>query len=251
MESVELKPKYFLDENWKTILPIPSKPVRAWKMAPDVGFAKRKRTDKELANQLKQESMLTDIRKIRIEVAKKAETTLIKSDEKNDYLKSELGMNIILPRGKIEEMRFIVNLKGGSDNCDVSAVDGFPKDTIEEKYVLDGTVTVAVSKLFKFIPIIGDIVSDTVDVEIKPWKFKLGSLKKVNVDFSGGLTSNPEWYFKKNGIKNDVRVALTIKKPKEVKFVDADVRALWIYDPGILKKQRIGTDSQSVKIYND
>ncbi len=38
-------------------------------------------------------------------------------------------------------------------------------------------------------------------------------MRDIEIDFSGGLTSQPAWFFQGNGIKNDVRVALTIQKP--------------------------------------
>lgn len=191
------------------------------------------------------------IKNVRIEISPFAETSKIKSDEKYDYLKSELGMNMIIPMGKIEELRFSVDFNTDGDKDPVIAIDGFPKDVIEEKHILDGSVGLAVSNLFKFIPIVGGIAGEIVDVELEPWKFKLGDLKKVNVDFSGGLTDKPEWYFKKNGIKNELRVALTIKKPKDLKNVEADVKASWIYDPGIFKKEKIGTDAVTIKIFSE
>lgn len=243
MESVQLKPHFYLDDKWNVLREIPPKIVGA--------AAKPKFKLKKTA--LDDEEKIRDmIRAVRIEVAEKAETSKIKSEEKNDYLKSEIGMNIILPKGNIEELRFIVNLKSDGAPVDgLNAIDGFPKDRIEETHIVKGKIKVAVNKSFKFIPLIGDTVGEIVDVELEPWEFKLGSLKRVDIDFSGGLTAKPEWYFKKDGIKNDLRVALTIQKSKGIKKIDADVQASWVYDPGFLRKEKVGTDTKTIEVYNE
>ena len=191
------------------------------------------------------DKFIKEQRSIGIEVAEAAKTKKLGSDEKHDYLKSELGMNIILPKGRITEMKFHITLIAEKK---VVAIDGFPKDVIEEKYIVGGKIKVGISKAFEFIPIVGKLVGKLIDVELNPWEFKLGSLKRVNIDFSGGLTSKPEWYFKENGIKNDLRVALTIKKPKDIENVEGLAKAAWVYDPGILKKIRLGSDTKTLKI---
>lgn len=228
--SVELIPKYFLNENWEISQPILPEP--ALKAFPE------------------EEEWRKWIVSTRIEVAGVAETTKLSSDEEHEYLKSELGMNIIVPKGSIEEMRFKVTLKGDGEITDeVVAIDGFPKDLIEEKEIVGGKIEVGITKLFKLIPIVGNIIPDLLKIELNPFVFKLGSLKRVNIDFSGGLTPEPEWYLKGNGIKNDFRVALTIKKSKSIKTIEGEVIAAWIYDPGFLGKARVGTDGRTVRIY--
>lgn len=186
------------------------------------------------------------IRSTRIEVAEEAQTRKIGSDEKYDYFESEIGMNIIVPKGRIAEMRFraILKLEDG-----VVAIDGFPKDVIGEKEIVRGKIKVGINKAFMFIPVVGSLLADFLEIELNPMEFKLGSLKKVNIDFSGGLTSQPEWYFKEDGIKNDLRVALTIRKPKFIEDIEGRVSADWIYDPGFLRKVRVGSNSKIITIY--
>jgi len=198
-----------------------------------------------------EEKWIRWIRGIRIEIAEGADTRSIVKKRKYDYVKSEIGMNIIIPKGNIKEMRFYVRLLDVREleNPKVIAIDGFPKDVISQKDIKGGKVKIAVDKLFKFIPMFGAVLAGPIKLELGPWEFKLGSLKKVNVDFSGGLTSRPEWYFKKNGIKNDLRVALTIKKPKEIKHIKGKIRAGWLYDPGFLRKVRLGTDTKIINIF--
>ncbi|MCP8322009.1 MAG: hypothetical protein H3Z52_13905 [archaeon] len=233
-EFVELTPKYFLDKTWEILEPIQSQPGKVL----GLGFSPE------------EEEWRKWIESTRIEVAGVAETTKISSEKKYDYFKSELGLNIILPRGSIEKLRFKITLKGDDEISDeVVAIDGFPKDVIEEKEIIGGKIKVGITKALKFIPVVGNLLPDFLEIELNPWEFKLGSLKKVNIDFSGGLTFQPEWYFKEDGIKNDLRVALTIKKLKTIMNIKGEVIAAWIYDPGIFKKARVGTEAKTIRIY--
>ena len=55
--------------------------------------------------------------------------------------------------------------------------------------------------------------------------------------------------FQRRWYKNDLRVVLSIRKPKSVGTVEGSVRAAWLYDQGFLKKARVGTDAKTIKIY--
>jgi len=254
LKYTPLEPRYFLDENWKHREGLSGLPdgissgaeihlSRKYWTAP--AFAKqRKEQAPDYKTKLKKWTKW--IKSVRIEIAEASQTEKIKSDEKYDYLRSEIGMNIIVPQGKIAEMRFRVSLI--ADNR-VVAIDGFPKDVIKEKEIVKGKIKVAISKYFKFIPVIPPGVVEPLEIELGPWEFNLGSIKKVNIDFSGGLTSTPEWYLKKDGIKNDLRVAMTIRKPNRVKQIQGKVKAAWIYEPGFLKRARVGTSARSIEIY--
>lgn len=278
---VQLEPTYLLDEKWKFSIPVSDLHRHAlekyddldidfslyclddvgesvggaiWDKLADLilggGTSADLETEKliELWDDLEteEEKLIGLIRSNRIEVAEAAETKKIGSDGKYDYLKSEIGMNIILPRGSIAEMRFYINLIAEGD---VVAIDGFPKDVIGETEIVGGKIKVGISKAFKLMPAVGPYIGELLKIELNPWEFKLGSLKKINIDFSGGLTSKLEWYFKEDGIKNDLRVALTIRKPKSIENIDGKVLAAWLYDPGFLKKTRVGTDAKTIKIY--
>ena len=248
---VQLEPKYILNEEWNTSGEISdlicSEPENL-----SIGEGEST-TSENVENrrigmilETDKEEILKTIRSIRIEVAEAAKTEKISSDEKYDYLKSEIGMNIVLPKGSITEMKFNIALKSEEK---VIALDGFPKDVIDEKWIINGKVKVGINKAFEFIPIVGDFIGKVIDFELNPWEFKLGRIKRVNIDFSGGLTSTPEWYFKENGIKNDLRVALTIKKPKNIENIEGAIKAAWIYYPGFFKQLKLGTDVKIVKLY--
>ncbi len=206
--------------------------------------------ERQFVDNLEPWEIIRLIKQTRIEIAEYAESTLIGSDDKYDKIETELGMNIIIPQGKIEQLRFEVYLKENNGSGVIFAVDGLPSDLFDEKYLVTGKVTVAVDKLLKFIPVTSNF-SDTLpaDIELGPWEFNLGRMRDVNIDFSGGLTSRPAWFFQGNGIKNDVRVALTIKKTKNLEKITADVRAAWVYKPGLFSSQKVGTDVKNILIY--
>ncbi len=253
-ENIPLEPRYFLDEDWKHRKGMSGLPDGISSYA-EIHLSRKYWTDPVFAKQRKQQSpdykkdlkeWTKWIKSVRVEIAEASQTEKIKSDEKYDYLRSEMGMNIIVPQGKIAEMRFKVNLIA---DYRVVAIDGFPKDVIEEKEIVKGKVKVAISKYFKFIPVIPPGVVEPLEIELGPWEFKLGSLRKVNIDFSGGLTSTPEWYLKEDGIKNEFIVTMTIRKPAKVKQITGKVKAAWIYEPGFFRRARVGTSARSIEIY--
>jgi len=204
----------------------------------------------QLDDNLEPWEIIRFIKQTRIEIAEYAESTIIGSDNKYDKIEAELGMNIIIPKGKIEQLRFEVSFNESSSDEPIIAVDGLPSDLFDEQYLVKGKVTVAVDKLLKFIPVTVDVSNILpADIELGPWEFNLGRMRDVEIDFSGGLTSQPAWFFQGNGIKNDVRVALTIKKPKNLDKVTADVRAVWVYKPGLFGSQKVGSDVKNILIY--
>ena len=253
-ENIPLKPRYFLDEDWKHRKGMPGLPDGISSYA-EIHLSRKYWSDPAFAKQRKQQApgykkelkkWTKWIKSVRVEIAEASQTEKIKSDEEFDYLRSEMGMNIIVPQGKIGEMRFEVKLIAEPK---VVAIDGFPKDVIQEKEIVKGKIQIAIDKFFKFIPVIPPGAALPVGIVLGPWDFKLGSLKKVNIDFSGGLTSRPEWYLKKDGIKNDLRVTMTIRKPTKVKQIQAKVKAAWTYEPSSFKKARVGTSARIIDIY--
>jgi hypothetical protein len=232
MPAVVLSATHFLDDNWESVRDIP--PASA-----DLSEDDQKELDW--------------IRGISIAIAPHAETVKLTPPPGGpnfDYLKSELGMNIILPEGRLDELRFEVKLTRVGGTLDMYATDGFPKGKIHRKAIVDGQIEIGISKAFKLIPVIGGVVSDLVNVEFNPWNFRIGSLQEIDVAFSGALTATLTWYFKTAGIENnEIRVAMIIKKPRDTALVKADVRAGWRYKPpGLMTKKRVGTDSKTVMI---
>jgi hypothetical protein len=185
---------------------------------------------------------------IRIGIMEYANTTPLKSDNEYDYLTAESGMNIIMPNGgRIDEMRFRITLKAEKP---VFIIDGFPKDLIENKYIIEGTIKIGVNEALKLIPDpIVQTVTNLIKIDLNPWSFHIGKIRNVKVDFSGPLTSMPEWYYHADGIDNDLMVTMTIKKPKALKKINAEVQAAWYYNPpGLTTKHIIQSDTRVLKI---
>ncbi len=201
---------------------------------------------------------------MRIEVAEFANTKLLSSDRDTEYLSTELGMNIIVPKGKIRELRFQVELKG-DDKGAVHAIDGFPKDKIDSHALVDGKVTVGVTKAFDLLAVAGGAliggpagaivgkaassVADLLQIDLNPFVFAVGDVRDVQIDFSEANTANIEWWFKGgSGIMNSLGVILTLKKPHVVNAVTGAVTALWDYDAGWWRK-KFGTQTKDIALY--
>ena len=227
-----LLPIFLLDEEWEEMKYIGTKGRY---------FTRRDISDEE-------KEILNWIRSTRIEIADIAETELVSSQPDFDYIKTELGMNIVLPKGNIEELRFYIKLKGdGEVSNNLFAIDGFPNTLIEDKYIIKGKVTIAVTKLMKFIPTVPDKLLP--ELELGPWNFKFGHIRFAEINFSGPKTATPEWYFRAKAINNELRISLTIAKAKNIQNVEADVKCGWTYDPGIFKKTRLGSGEKTIQIY--
>jgi len=171
------------------------------------------------------ESLLKELYATRIEIADFADTTEVGPKGTSTVLKTEMGMNIVIPKGKIKALHYFVKLYD-PDNPSVKivALDGLPSDKLDIIKGPDVTVKIALSKTFQFI--VGDIIPNPIDVSLGPWTFPLWKVKKVTADFSDpGI--DPEWFFQGDGIQHELKVALSIEKPAGVKKIDAKVRAVW------------------------
>lgn len=232
-ESIELEARYSLDENWKLRAPLPyvySSQIS--RQRSDVVYLQSifPENYEDFSSIVPNMVNSEGIDKVRIEVAKAADTIKLDSDDKYTYFLSKLGMNIILPKGSIEELRFKVSLKADGESTELPfvVIDGFPNDSIEYKHI--GTeISIGLDSLLKFIPIPIPIPPGLV--KFGPYKIRLGNWKNVKIDFSGGLTDSPEWYFSKKGVANKLDVSLTIKTLKNVDKLMGDVQAKWSYKP--------------------
>jgi hypothetical protein len=188
------------------------------------------------------------IRSTVIEVAPQAETVRLGDSE---YLKSEVGMNIILPAGRIEELRLKITLKQRGASTDTFVTDGFPNSGIDSTAIVGGQVRIGVTKALTFIPVIGPALGELLSVEIDPWDFHIGTIKHLDVAFGGGLTPRPEWYFRDSGLRDDtVRIAMLLKKAPGTTEVDGEVQAAWLFNPGLLRKVRVGSDARTLRIFD-
>lgn len=264
---VQLRPTHLLDDDWEPthLLDEDWEPTRRIPQRIDAEFADddHKVLERDVTRRVSEEidakfadddrKVLDWIRATTITIAPQAETVNLTpppGGSNFDYLKSEVGMNILLPTGSITELRFKVALTQVGGTQDTWATDGFPNSSIRSAPIVGGKIKVGISKAFKLIPVIGDVAGELLSVDLNPWTFSIGSLKHIEVAFSGGLTKEPDWYFKKAGIKNDeIRIAMILRKSRATTGVKADVQAKWLYKPGVLSPRRVGTDKKSLTIY--
>jgi hypothetical protein len=191
------------------------------------------------------------IKAVRLEVAPASDVVMLeRHDAKYRYLKAELGLNMIIPKGKVTLLRFIVALSQPGDESkaeDSIALDGFPRSDIDQKALLPGKVTLSVSKALRFLPIIGHLPVP-VDLELGPWEFQLGTIRKIKVQFSGGLTPKPEWFVRKSALAGEFRVAMIVRCPTTCTALEAGVQAYLRYDPGFWSKADIYTQQLSIPL---
>ena len=234
MNERELTPRYLLKDDWEIDQPMP--------------------TESGAKSIFGSDEILQGIRAIRIEVAPSANTRVISTDAESDCLLSEIGMNLVVPRGSIQELRFKATLLAeGEIGTDLIVLDGYPKGHVEQRSIVDGKVTLGVSKLFTFIPAIGPVtgaaLGELLKIELNPWEFKIGNIREAEIIFSGSLTFEPEWYFRESGLNGELQVTMTIKKPVNVKSVAAQVEAAWAYSPGFLRPIKTSTDAKMVRMF--
>jgi hypothetical protein len=187
-----------------------------------------------------------------LNIAPASETVLLpRSDAKYRYVKSELGLNMIVPSGKVTELRFHVDLcpsgrwPGGPEPPVV--LDGFPHSDVSEKALLAGQIRIAVNEAFKFLPLPPG-ASLPLGLTLKPWDFRLGTGRRITIQFSGGLTSEPEWYATEKALIGAFRIAMIIRAPVERETLDATVQAYLRYDPGFWHRADAYTDKARVPI---
>lgn len=108
-------------------------------------------------------------------------------------------------------------------------------------------VTLSVSKALRFVPVIGHLPIP-VDLELGPWEFQLGTIRKIKVQFSGGLTPKPEWFVRKSALAGEFRVALIVRCPATCTTLEAGVQAYLRYDPGFWSKADIYTQQISIPL---
>ena len=172
-------------------------------------------------------SLLDELYANRIEISDYADTQDIGVKGNSTILKTSMGMNIIVTKGKISALRYRVHLFNPEDPAVIiNAIDGFPKDSFKNISGVKVSIKLALDKAFKFIPYIGNIVGNIADISVGPWEFTIGDMKKLQIDFSEP-GQNPEWFFQGDGIKNQLNVEMSMEKPKQCEKIDAKVTAIW------------------------
>lgn len=253
MATVDLTPKYFAKTTGEAVAEIPDT-LQAKIDSAGYWYDESYMFDKQLTeDQIPEASrLLREMHQTKIKIAEFAESTFLKSEGDYDYIKAEVGMNIIIPTGYINELRFNASLIPSGD---VVAIDGFPDDKIEYYPIVGGSVSLGIDELFKFLPPGVPNPTKLLNIKLNPWNFQIGNLKKVRIDFGGALTDKLEWYITEGSIGNgsNARFAFTIKKPKNVNEINADIKAIWSYSSGFIDKifryRVVQSDVKRIKIF--
>lgn len=254
--EIDLEPTAVAKELPELVREPPGAPRLRFPSFPSFGRSDKQKRAREIVEK---------IRQVRVELAEYADTTFLTSDAEHDCLKSQLGMNVIVPQGRLDALRLMVELRGsnGSNATEVYAVDGAPSNKIDVKHLVEGRVTIAITKALELVGVVvggavggpvggvlGQTAAGLLDVELNPFEFSLGNIRNVEVAFSGGLTSRPEWYFRGPDVSNAVGVVLTIKKARAVRKIDAKVTARWTYNPpDPWRRVEAKSDFRTIKIY--
>jgi hypothetical protein len=156
---------------------------------------------------------------------------------------------MVVPKGKVTELRFQVDLSRPRGVSPV-AIDGFPHSDVDQTAVVQGTVSIAVDELSKFL-VAATGVPLPVKVQLQPWSFRLGMKRHVHVQFSGPGTSTPDWYVSEDKLTGEFRVALTIRAPIKLTELSARVQAFIRYSSRPWRKDEVFWPSLVVPILID
>lgn len=230
---LDLQPHFELDEDWSNPRPLLAKaaaePIAYEKAAGRISLEYGVMDSMPPPPAPASRADIENIRALRIQIANHAITTPLPAQDGQERLLTRLGMNMIVPRGRITELRLKVDLTGTpKTKGEPIAVDGFPNDRVDKKVLLAGSIQVCVTDALEILPY-GDVMAKAIKLDLEPWNFRLGTWQKVKVDFSGPKTSSPEWYFQADGIKDNVEVALTLARPAGTRSIRANVTAQWLY----------------------
>lgn len=167
-----------------------------------------------------------------------------------DYYMVELGLNVRVGReAKIPQLLFTVDLYSDSqERTDVVTNSIAPTDVIKKTKVVEGKVTLGVSKLLEFIPVAGTVASKLLSIDINPIEFK-AELAKCAIDASGQkLSYNVSWKIYETENVQGFNPVMMLKVRKSVTKIWADVKVSYLLQTGWFKEQEVETEPITVKI---
>jgi hypothetical protein len=237
MDDVVLEPAVMLDDTWQPV-DGPEAPASGSATfsagADDFGVSYSRSPTAEIEKRA---------REVVIAVAPASTSTQIRSDDRFRYIRADLGMNIIVPEGHLEELRFRATLAAAGQEAVV--IDGFPGNEIEHKYLVEGKIRLTL-KALHFIPVIGNVLP--LDIELEPWEFHFGHLDRAKIQFNGPLSSVAEWRFTGEGLHDGIHTSIVVRVPLVARAMEAKVEADYCYDPGVFARARWRTDAKPVRI---
>jgi hypothetical protein len=166
-----------------------------------------------------------------------------------DYYVVELGLNVCIGReAKIPQLKFEADLYSDSDERnDVTTNSVSPTDEIRRVKIVDGKVAVGVSKLLELIPVVGDVASKLLTIDINPIEFK-AELTKYSIDTSGPRSYNTSWRIYGTETVQSFNPVMILKARKNVNKIWAIVRVTYILQTGFFNKAEVESNPIVVKI---
>jgi hypothetical protein len=242
MSTVTLRPTTQLDDDWA-----PMDPLLAALEDGDIELAYisgrgRARQPVSAAQRAKREAQ-----EVKIKVAPGSDSHLLSRDSRTVRFTTRLGMNMVVPSGRVDELRYKVILRSGSEETP-KVIDGFPNSQVKNKHIVKGTISFCLTDALQFLPMVPPL---PVKIALGPWDFQFGRMRKISINFSGPLSPRPDWYFRAEGIKDELGVWMLIEAPGKAAPLTAEVTAMFKYQRtflGVGYKSSWETDSKVVPI---
>ena len=150
---------------------------------------------------------------------------------------------------KIPGLVFEVDLRSdGKDRTDVTAYDVMPNDKIKRVKVIEGKISLGVSKLLGLMPgLIGKVLPNLLSIDINPWEFSW-ELPRYQIDTSGPKNYHIYWRLYDTEVVQGFNPTMIVKVRKGVNKLTAMVRALYQIKTGLLSPKEVRSDEKVIPI---
>lgn len=194
------------------------------------GAAATEPVEQEVSDEYLKDQALTELREVKVQIAPAADVNEVTGIQVPNcrHIKAEFGVNMLVPVGRVEEMRLRFRLTAEPSDGSVTVIDGFPTSEVTEKPILPVQISIGLTDFLKFIPVPG-LGAALPNIVLGPWAFNLGALRQARVLFMGSLNSEPEWYFTRDRLMGEFRVAVSLRFPDTVRSVNASAQAVYRY----------------------
>ena len=204
-----------------------------------------------------------ELRKVTVGVAPAANTYKFSPDQpdlsemiKNtmpyyDYYLVELGLNVLVGRdAQVPALVFQVDLRSDAPNrTDVTAFDVMPRDEIKTVKVIQGKISVGISKLLNLIPgPIGQLLPNLLSIDINPIEFAW-NFDKYLIDTTGPKSYEIAWKIYETNVVQGFNPTMILKVRKSVSEITARVRAIYRIKTGrLITDKEVRLDKKQIRI---
>ena len=153
-----------------------------------------------------------------------------------DYYLVELGLNVLVGKdAQYPALAFEVDLRSDApDRTDVTAFDLMPRDEIKRVKIIQGKISLGVTKLLNLIPgPIGKILPNLLSIDINPWQFTW-KYEKCLIDTTGPKSYHIYWRLYETDVAQGFNPTMILKVRKSVSKITAFVRTVYRIKTGRL-----------------